>query len=298
MEDTYCYKKQPLGNAMNCSSTTINILEGNCTYYTEKCNFTQLDNGCLIFNADGTLNQKGEGNAAYLQFRDNTVEPFLKVFVTHPDEPKTSIMELKHHDYLSGKYNLKLQKEVTKRLPAPHISKCTVNGANSDNTLPNRYTRRNCYSSCMVRRIFEECEDVMDHMSHYITDEMKARVTTKNESKIRDCLDKVWKDRRAHDLPPVGCNCPYACDDILYKYQFEKWEDLKTFKDNTWDLYIRFTERSITYITQEPLHTIPDVLSNLGGFMGLLAGLSVLSLAEILLFVVMSFARFVKGCLQ
>ena len=276
---------------MNCSSTTKNILEGNCTYYSEKCNFTKLDNGCFVFNPDGKLYQKGEGTAANLRFRDNTIVPLLMIFVTYKDEPRTSIMELKHHEYLSGQYNLNLQKEITSRQPAPYISNCTWNGIGSDNTLLNRYTRKNCYTSCMVRRIYDECGDVMDHMRHFITAEMSARVKKKNESETRKCLNEQWEKRSAYDLPPVGCNCPYSCHDIVYKYQFEKWEDVD---GKSWNLYIRFTERSITYITQEPLYTIPGTLSNLGGFMGLLAGLSLLSLVEILLFVMMSFTKFIK----
>ena len=256
---------------------------------------TRLDNGCFVFNPNGTLYQKGEGDVANIEFWDNTTEPNLLIFISHKDQPRTSIMELAHHNHMSGLYNLLLQKEITRRQPAPYISNCTWDGLHTDNTLPNRYTRSNCLASCMVRRIFDKCGDVMDHLSHFITDEMKAKVNKKSESETRECLNEVWIERMDHDLPPVGCNCPYACHDIIYKYQFEKWQDVQ---DNYWNMYIRFSERSIRYVTQEPLHTIPGTLSNLGGFMGLLAGLSVLSLAEILLFIVVCLVKFTKDCFK
>ena len=298
----YCYKKKALGTRYSCEYISNSTLEGTCQYYSKKCNLIKLRNGCFVFNSGGNLTQKGDGDAVELQFKDtslndNVIHSYMNkskgnllqllVFIHNFDEPQSHIMELSKSMYPFGFYNIQLQKEVTKRQPPPYISNCSENGAGTENLLKQRYTRRNCYDSCRVRRLYSKCGAVLDHMENFNTSDMSSNVGEKSESELRECLDEHWHLDQHVDLPPKGCDCPYPCNDIIYKQQVQKVIDSK----NNWHFFVRYSERSITHITQTPLYTIPNALSNLGGFMGLLAGLSVLSLAEIIFFLSICLTR-------
>ena len=53
-------------------------------------------------------------------------------------------------------------------------------------------------------------------------------------------------------------------------------------KEFFWQIYVRFKNHRVTHIQEIPAYTIPELLAELGGILGLLTGMSVLTIVELL----------------
>ena len=251
---------------------------------------TKLDNGCLVFNPDGKLVQKGDGIAVSIHVHlDSSVNQTLLFYDHHFDQPHKPTQEMDRYRTNTGNYNVVIQKQVSIRQPSPYVSKCIIDGANSENLLSHPHTKRNCYDSCLVRRMYSKCGDVLDYLTPYLTPEMKIKRSNEKEEETRMCLYAIWKKHLEWGIPQEGCNCPHPCHEISFKQEPAKFANA----DN-WVFYMRYRERSILTFSEVPLYSLSSILSSLGGNMGLMAGLSVLSIAEILIYAVMTIIKAVR----
>ena len=243
-----------------------------------------------MFNPDEKLVQKGDGIAAqtrfYLDFPENQ---HLLFFHHHFDQPREPVQEMQRYWNSQGEYSVVIQKQISNKQPYPYVSECSKDGTESDNLLTYPYTKRNCQDSCLIRRMHRKCGDVLDYLTQYLTPEMKMMKINRNEAEIRKCLHEIWKEYLEWNLPQKGCNCPYPCDEITFKQ-----EPVRVEKSKNWVFYMRYRERSILTLSEVPLYTLSSILSSLGGNMGLMAGLSVLSVAEILIYCIMTIMRAIR----
>ena len=256
---------------------------------------TQLDNGCFVFNLEGNLKQKGDGESTLLTYTtsdddDGYETNWLLLFIANFDEPKTRLIEQAQHAQGPGVYNIFLEKEVFNRLPAPYPSKCSVNGIGSDNLMETKYNRRNCRESCAIRNMFNKCGTVVDAFQQYFANDTLMTSTIASEEDTRQCLSESLENMMFS--PPLGCKCPYPCSDVIYKHSMQKHygeDDVKA-----WDFYLHYKQRRVTYITEKPLMSITEALANLGGIKSLLVGTSILSFVEVIIFIGMRVARSIK----
>ena len=287
MDHLHCYKNESIDEDP-CTPLVDSPLIVNCTHYKETCNITRLHNGCVVFNSDGSLKQKGDGESAHLSLRVSDDYGTLKeddnlwllLFINHFDELNTRINELGQYYHNPGSYTVYLEKEVYNRLPDPYPSNCSVDGADSDNILNIRYSRRGCYESCGIKRMLNKCEAVLDGFLHYFDKGAPRTVGNASRDNTRQCLSETLTNARFE--PPMGCKCPYPCSDVIYKHTTQKFESHEA---NEWDFYLQYKQRRVTHITETPLMNIAQALANLGGIKGLLIGTSVLSIVEVIVFV-------------
>ena len=55
--------------------------------------------------------------------------------------------------------------------------------------------------------------------------------------------------------------------------------------DEDWTLYVKCPIPRTTYIQEVPIYTMDKLLSEVGGYLGLFVGMSILSLIEILVYI-------------
>ena len=167
----HCYKNESIDEGP-CIQVVESPLIVDCYHYKKTCNITRLHNGCVVFNSNGTLRQKGDGESAQISISvtddyDEDDKLWLLLFINHFDELNTRINELDQYYHNPGLYNIYLEKEVYNRLPHPYPSNCSVDGADSDNLLKMRYSRRSCYESCGIKRMLNKCGGVVDEFQQY-----------------------------------------------------------------------------------------------------------------------------------
>lgn len=279
MDHLYCHKNKSLNHLRKCRPRVESPLSYTCKYYDEPCQLINTDNGCFTFNAEGNFTQQGDGSPVQLDFYapNATTETALLLFVNHFDEPFTRIHELSYYEERPGIYWLDVVKEVFTRLPAPYPNKCHSPKAGT-NYSTTRYNRLNCYNSCVLQRMFDDCGAIIDFSSKD-AEHMIGDIHNYSEKANKECLHEHLN--RAIQLPPKGCSCPYPCFDITYNSKTSRAGD----SQDHWKFNLKHEQRRVIYITELPLKTVPEALSNLGGIKSLLLGTSVLSFVELVLFV-------------
>ena len=289
-----CYKNESIIDNVPCRPITDTLISVNCSHYQETCNVTQLDNGCVVFNSDGSLQQKGDGGSTHIvvSMPENATD-WLLIFVTNSYEPNKRINEVEQYMQKPGTYTIHLEKEVFERLPHPYPSNCSIDGAGSDNLLNMRYSRRNCYESCGVSSMVNKCGAVVDAFQDYFGNGTLMTPGNASANFTRQCLFESLLD--VIYLPQIGCRCPYPCSDTSYKHTLQKMFMHETKK---WHFFLKYKQRRVTYITEKALISIAQALAYLGGIKSLLVGTSVLSIVEVIIFIGMVISSFIAQTKQ
>nr|XP_015222677.1 PREDICTED: amiloride-sensitive sodium channel subunit gamma-like isoform X3 [Lepisosteus oculatus] len=216
-----------------------------------------------------------------------------------------------------------MMKVEIQRLKSPFGSHCT-DGEGFRNyyhdLYGSRYTRESCKRTCAQQTIMENCgcshwEFAVPPGSHYPKCNLSAAGI------IGECLE-LYEYKFAHDMLP--CNCPLQCKEEIYQLTvsgsqwpatafLEKFSsDLREMggqlgtiadnpqliRDNLVKVVVYYQQLNYERIVEEPSITEIDLISNMGGLVGLWVGFSVCTLAEFFeLFVdVLIFA--VRRCLR
>lgn len=152
------------------------------------------------------------------------------------------------------------------------------------------YTQRNCQIECLSQELLNTCACVP-------FDIIRGRDTRVCEYSDDECAEKI---RREFTLEGSSCSCLQPCDTFIYSYQFVQ-SDHKGFipaeerfarsdefkfytKYNIGQLTVQFKEKEFPTRQRVRTFTTVDFLSQIGGLLGLFAGISVLSLFEVFYF--------------
>ncbi|XP_065055902.1 degenerin unc-8-like [Rhopilema esculentum] len=179
-----------------------------------------------------------------------------------------------------------IKRVTTSRKKHPFPSKCHTSKTTKYKLIGGRYTRSNCISSCFQLKLQEECGDIMK--------------PNKSATQIL-CESDMYRRQPIED-----CQCPQPCYEVAFPrivsisvwprmFQFESLIDDFSKMANTSDnmtlqyMQKRFSQVKIYYqdlletkLSEEELYGITNLLSEVGGLMGLLIGSSVISVVEII----------------
>eukprot|EP00112_Aurelia_sp_Birch-Aquarium-sp1_P003747 Seg1421.10 transcript_id=Seg1421.10/GoldUCD/mRNA.D3Y31 product="Acid-sensing ion channel 4-A" protein_id=Seg1421.10/GoldUCD/D3Y31 len=268
---------------------------------------------CFTFNQNGKLSQNvpGRGGLDIILFSDpedwteidNTssrFEDYRKGIIIHVHDPETALL----HDPLSiavtpGQgMDVILQHQTHTRKTSPYPSKCHTAQTTLYKPMPPvRYTASSCIETCIQIKMQKECGTTMN----------------KNNTLSQD----ICEDNFIKRYPMEDCICPRPCYEILYprqistsiwpqKFQVKQFQEelsmvLNVSKDLIDEGFIhkRLSKVSIYYneltnqsISEVELVQVDDLLSDIGGLMGLFIGSSVLTLVEVLWFSATTVRRF------
>lgn len=251
-----------------------------------------LNHSCITWNYDGKLHDAVYSHAS-IKFKYNK-QP-------NREEKGYSIIAIPHQSDITEidltkqveidpykKYTLSIMKTLIKRQPAPYPSQCIKDGG--FDILPGVYARRTCIESYKLMNTFKECGDITDYMrSHvlqYLSDEeIKRYAKTKSYDEMKRCIqDRTRRQKFNTEL------CPFPCKELdlatVTTFRELDKDDQHEKEDNSslfFHLEIQLQNVDAYKIMEEnPLYPWKQMACEIGGFLGLVMGASMLSLIEII----------------
>ena len=181
-----------------------------------------------------------------------------------------------------------------KRLKAPYKSNCT-DGENDLNVFPPPYTRQKCKDTRFFHDMLAHCGDVPNHWQRYVRPHhikgWDYHEWDPTDDDILECIHEyyrsmVWYKRE----DKVGLiDCPLPCFEIVTENVVEQAAVIeKDAVKNAGALIIvdmKIPSLRITNVNEIETFTLDDFFTDLGSWLGLLVGMSLLSLVEIAAFV-------------
>ncbi|KAJ8018917.1 Acid-sensing ion channel 2 [Holothuria leucospilota] len=163
------------------------------------------------------------------------------------------------------------------------------------------YSIISCQKKCLLDHLKERCDCVNNIYDDY-ANIPNCKDNATQESQVR-CQQQVEMNFHANK---IKCNCPPPCHEYVYntKLSTARWpsetyephlrdkleaenvtafrslDSTKFSRENLVRLQVYFEELNYELIEQVPAHTVAEVLSNLGGTLGLYIGFSVLTIFE------------------
>ena len=298
---TLCVEK--ICNNATCISNSIFILKCEFNANTDCINNFQYNNyneqTCITFNAKNNSNNslmKSQTSGLYFGMEIKIYIPgnlYMNIAV-NDNQVKPSFSQIANliAEVQTENYFI-LNKLVDKKLPSPY-SKCENT---SDSPLLKEivesnitYTREYCLTLCGCKNFTRTCdcscptvyENQMFNQSCY---------TTKNDCVINAGLSKDLKST-CYNLCPLECestNFEVTTQTVEYDFTDDKDIDIEVCQmyfnkciDNSLIINFYYETLKYTETTQIAKTTIPDIISMIGGTMGLFLGLSLLSFIEVL----------------
>lgn len=186
----------------------------------------------------------------------------------------------------------------------------SINSFDSDvfrfmiNSTEYSYRQKDCFEYCLTNKIFQECNITIALIRNDI---FFIRYSSRDPK--RECFkDKYYKYIKTNINELCSKECPLECDSISYKISaslanfpdiifakklIESFKEIKskypvgyniTYEDlrkSVLAFNVYYQDLSYTKISQVPRIEIIDLVSNMGGLLGLFIGFSFLSFAEL-----------------
>ena len=175
-----------------------------------------------------------------------------------------------------GRYNVIMKQRDIKRLPPPFKSTCSLTASLKNNGFPysDSFYQEHCFASDM----FDTCDAVTDFWEQYLPSanrKIDPQFNDRNQmERTRKCLGDFLYDYRARK----PCECKMAREETMYRANIMKYEDRN---DSTY-MTIYFDKLEISKSTELPAYNSTRFLADIGGLIGLLIGMSLLLVFEVL----------------
>ena len=141
----------------------------------------------------------------------------------------------------------------------------------------------------MLRSMISKCKAVPQQFLYYLPHIQKLLPQNNNlsDSETRLCLDNEYKASAGHNPRfHIPCDCRVSCNEMTIKSKITR----STHKQSKFGPIIEFAFDSTTYteIQELPLYPLTKFVTDIGGWLSLFSGMSLLSVAEIVVFIVLS----------
>ena len=244
---------------------------------------------CAVVNLEGSRKQKSSSDYTVVASIEHTHDVIVTVyignvtndviyhlhllqeieFLQYEDLFQPRIIEIKEYNSIS-------------RLQKPFPSNCS-DGAGIENFFSLQYSQQSCVQSCFLREMFDNCGTVIDRWQPRLTTEMKGK--EQQLLNASSCLS-YHLTRFIKYLIPHRCNCPVACREI--EYESEIITQSRTVPNRGIELSVHFSSMEEVTIEEIPDYTFYDYLAEMGGLVGILVGMSVISIIEVLLYLILN----------
>jgi len=135
------------------------------------------------------------------------------------------------------------------------------------------YRQTDCFNYCMGRELYK-LMNISNKIDHF------ANVLTEYESKKSDSLKEYFELFKNGITSICGNDCPLECDSIEYETSLSFNKFITNNTDNIVSFILFYTSLDYTMIDQISKMDGYDLISNIGGNLGLFIGISFLSFAE------------------
>ena len=285
--------------------TKCRTWEGESCLNTEEKNYIksrpELNHSCFTLNHDGTLHDTYSHVSLEFSYHKQSDKDEDHDIIVIPHEANITEIELTKQVEIDPykRYTLTMDKTLIIRLPAPY-SKCTKAGFD---ILPGMYARRTCIESYDLLRTFKKCGDTTDYMREHVYnylshDEYNKYAKAKPFESMVNCIKNVtkrWK-LKTH-------SCPFPCKELelgtviafkeFNKDSYEGDQNNKTL-DYAIEIQLQNVD-SYKIMEEKALYPWKQMACEIGGFLGLVMGASMLSMIEILACLYFYSAKKLKG---
>ena len=185
-----------------------------------------------------------------------------------------------------GRYLLRISDvKIINRLSPPFKSNCSE----GENVFPGPYTRQKCIDTLVLKHMLKKCNDVWDHWRMYVQPNYEkgwdAGNGNKTDENVIRCIDSLleyyWGAEETFDLR----QCPLPCKEFSFEWDIRMKGSLNERYGKASQLDVKFQSKRVTEITEIPSYTSDDFFSDVGSWLGLLVGMSFLSIVELVTFI-------------
>lgn len=269
--------------------------KGDCSNKKYIKSHSLLNHSCITWNYNGDLYDIH--SLALLRF-EFEAPPYLGlsqpeiILIPHDSRIHEVDLTAKINVDPLNKYEIKLDKTIVKRLPAPFPSNCT--DTQGYNIFPGKYSRHTCLESHSYTNMFKTCGDVPDYIQRFLPDGIRRKYS-KNIT-IPDMI-KCMRNFSNHEWK-TNADCRFPCEEYDYSIVSNILQDadltIPPHSNTFWQLSIRFRYIDIYKVMEEKqIFTWNQIICDIGGLVGIIIGMSVLSLVEIVVYICMRILRWV-----
>ena len=242
---------------------------------------------CIIINSGSRITSSTPLNESTISFLPQIT--ILRLYVHSKDDISFSLRSNKPEAILEvGLHEIVFKnKRIFHRLEYPYPSDC-VNESEKLNLFGGKYSVNKCKDSCAIMQQINQCNATLDQWKQHIASK-KESIKSSSECNQRKCDMKIRKCLRDALLSPNHCSCRPSC--------YEEIVDTVKSKDFSRDgvFKLKFSADNIfTTITEVPAYPANKFVTDIGSWLGLFSGMSILSVVEITIFIVLSVITFVQ----
>ena len=236
---------------------------------------------CVTVNPNQTIIQRTDGRHKLFQFQVQPASKKVALFFHQHNELPTPYNDIYTYVVEDGKYNVVLKQNNYSRLPKPYPSKCLTERFQKESIF--LYTKSLCKQNCYAKSLLAKCGTLNAYWLKAFPSlngsESTEKINNHTEGQIRKCFfEFLFKSKHP-------CQCELPCKEIRYEARIEKFRGFTRVRKKT--ASIRFlvyfeTMEIITQVTEVPSYDVTRFLADIGGIAGLLLGMSILSVFEVI----------------
>ena len=254
---------------------------------TEKV-FTPTENSpnnCVTFNWNGTFFNLKNRVELYVDLMAPTATGDLVMYV---HDHKVSPITMDHfiHTNIQQNVDLIFKKVVTERLNRSPPHDCFDEENDTEKSIfPGKYTTTGCLDTQLCKATLFECGVALDFCVKYIPEDLKIEHrNNKTNRENHECLRRGFRNDLFNVDPSL---CPPPCKETKFQTVPSGYVKslVNTFKPQ-FKLLLAYEERdSYELNTEKEIYSWSDLISGVGGMIGLFCGFSLLSVIELIIFI-------------
>ena len=233
---------------------------------------------CVTINPNQTIVQNTDGRNKLFQFMVRPASGKVRLFFHQHNELPTAYHDTLTYVVESGVYNVVLKQKNYSRLPKPYPSQCVPELVQNES--PFLYTKKLCKQHCHAKSLLEKCGALNNYWLQASPSLNKSENWENSQYHTKDQIRECFRDFLQRPKQP--CNCKVPCEEIRYNAKIEKFKEIRKVGAVLLFVYFEISE-VITQVTEVPAYEVTSFLADIGGIAGLLLGMSILSVLEVIL---------------
>ena len=261
----------------------------------------RLNHSCFTWNYEGDFYDMYSHVSLLFEFKKPVWMKRRPSVIAIPHDSHITEIDLTTSINLNPRRKNQLTMGLTKihRKEHPYPSKC-INGGRGKDLLPGIYSRRTCAETQFYKKIYETCGDTTDYMRPYMRQAYQhenagSAVTRKynnqthtNYTAVSKCISNMISKM---DNNQLRGSCPFPCNELeiaTFATHAEMDEDFETIVSSNDTKYYYQVELQLLNVDsykimeEKELYTWDQMACEIGGFLGLVMGASMLSMIEII----------------
>lgn len=230
----------------------------------------------MTWNYDGTFHDDYGHVEMQFKLKRNTTRTTV-VVVPHDPEITEIDVTKKITIEAGAKYEITVGKTLLVRKAEPY-SKCQESAGSRDlDVFPGAYSRRTCIITYKQMAIFKECGDIFDHIRSFLPQEtIQMLQQNKTIKEVQECIRRNFVKIKG---PPKEI-CPFPCSEMSLRISPHSYKRDDA-KEGIYDLELQLESvDSYTLMEEQPIYSLEQLSAEIGGFLGLVVGASLLSFIE------------------